>query len=417
MNIQISSLKLKGIVLACLFAFCACDELFSPDEPDNPITNEHGTGTETDPFKVANVDDLKRVGSGKDGPGGLKWGISNHYKQVAPIDLIGEKNWTPICSTIPGLTGSYDGDGYTISNLTIVEDKDNYSGLFKDVAGTVTNVRLTKVNISGKFYVGSVAGRVHVSGKIDHCFIDDFSITGESVVGGVVGHSGNLAYESIRSTIRNCIVSNGTVLCTDYGCGGGIAGSNTGTIENCYAAVYVSGTDAIGGVVGNNRGVVQYCYATGNITAEGVNAYMEDEEGQFVGGIAGANIGSTDPHAGTIQNCVALNREVKRTGVNVLPPQIGRIVGANGIDGKSLNNYARPDMTLTSNATAVSVGDMALTSIHGANVSSADYNGANSGTWWSGTAGFPSSSWDFASNRLPHLQGFGELTQTPAVTP
>jgi hypothetical protein len=53
----------------------------------------------------------------------------------------------------------------------------------------------------------------------------------------------------------------------------------------------------------------------------------------------------------------------------------------------------------------------------GADVAAADYDGANSGAWWSSTAGFPTESWEFANNgKLPILKGFNQ-PQNPTVTP
>jgi hypothetical protein len=52
---------------------------------------------------------------------------------------------------------------------------------------------------------------------------------------------------------------------------------------------------------------------------------------------------------------------------------------------------------------------------HGADVSATDYNGSNSGTWWSATAGFSTSVWDITNNSLPKLKGFPGLTQNPTV--
>lgn len=84
-----------------------------------------GNGTAANPFKVATVDDLQRVGTGdyKNGP----WRLDAHYIQTAHINLSGVANWTPIGAADRIFTGTYDGDGYTISNLKINSSYDSRS--------------------------------------------------------------------------------------------------------------------------------------------------------------------------------------------------------------------------------------------------------------------------------------------------
>ena len=354
----------------------------------------YGTGTASDPFKVSTVADLKRVGSGEEGPGGKEWKQDKFYLQTANIDLSSEENWTPICNTIYSFTGNYNGGGYTISNLTNSEEEDN-TGLFNAVGGTVQNVRLNKVDFFGKGNVGAVAAKVYNGGKIDHCSVNDFYITGTGSLGGIAGTN------ALGATVSNCIVTNGTVF-TTTGFGfhiGGVIGSNDGMVQNCYSTIDVSGNYPVGGIVGSNtgHGMVQYCYTTGNVTSRA----------DQIGGISGSG--------GSIQNCVALNKEIRKPSTSN-DDDIGRITRRDG-DGL-LNNYAREDMILTSNnGTPIPVTNATTTGKDGADVLPVDYNGANSGTWWKNTVGFPESSWDFAPNRLPILKGFNGLNQNPTVTP
>ena len=420
--------------LLLVTAISACDgdkdNEPNPENPENPNGGNGGTGSGTaaNPFKVANVADLKRVGSNTEGPDGQVWKHNSHYIQIADIDLKGESNWAPITGKMDiNLVLTYDGGGYTISNLTITSDY-VCIGLFGEIAGTIKNVRLNNVKVSGTRMVGALAGSLFGGGKIEHCYVNnvecnadayagglvgllsesakvdfcyvnDVKVSATASVGGLVGQSGS------TNTISNCIVTNGTV---NGGICGGIAGANSGKVENCYSTLNVSGTEYVGGIIGFNTeySVTQYCYATGNVTAE------KDK----VGGIAGLNIIST------IESCVALNKTVKKTIIG--SNNIGRISWNDmlidnvvPVNGTLINNYARTDMTLTAGISNVSASDATTTSVHGATVTAANYNGANSATWWKDTAGFPESSWDFAPNRLPHLKGFDKLTQNPTVTP
>lgn len=69
---------------------------------------------------------------------------------------------------------------------------------------------------------------------------------------------------------------------------GGIAGTNTGTIERCYFEGGVDGKTDVGGIAGSNDGnYIRDCYATAHVSADSMNA----------GGITGSN--SNDG----VQNC------------------------------------------------------------------------------------------------------------------
>ena len=74
-----------------------------------------------------------------------------------------EPNWTPIGSYSDydsnGYTGIFDGDGHTISNLNVNMQTTNNVGLFGYVnGGTVENLNLANVSVSGYYYVGGVVG-------------------------------------------------------------------------------------------------------------------------------------------------------------------------------------------------------------------------------------------------------------------
>ena len=409
---------MKNVIKLFSVLFLAGGVVFNgckkPDNNQNnttdPITGEYGSGTKEDPFRIHTVADLKRVGSGQATPGqqqkagGTVWAENSHYRLENDINLSSESNWRPIgCSAFAaGFSGTFDGGGHVIKNLTITDYEDyDALGLFGFVDGTIKNVRLdgVKINVSGEHLgvIGGIAGKLEGNGTIEFCSVNGINITVDAFpffgVGGVVGYI--QVFQGQTTTVRNCMVTDVTIK-TDAPCGG-IAGTCEGTIENCYTTANVTSGYSAGGIVGDltAQSIVQYCYATGSIV------------GGDAGGIAGENI------AGMVQNCVALNINV-RTDIS----NIGRIVGdnvtnAHGVDGKTINNYARANMTLTVDWQPLPISDISPTSIHGENVSVADYAGANSGTWWKNTVDFPDTAWDFAPNRLPHLKGFDNLTQNP----
>ena len=216
---------------------------------------------------------------------------------IADIDLTGE-TWTPIGDYDNRYTGTFDGNGKTITGLTVTGSNE-YAGLFGFIGpgGTVQNVvlegvQITSDNSSG--YAGGVAGYCY-RGTLENCSVSG-SVSGSgssSDVGGVVGYQlvGSITGCSSSATVKGMnraggvvgVTNNGATLTacyatgdvtvendgTSYACAGGIVGMNGGnsTLTACYAAGNVSGkgsgTIHVGGAVGENYGTLTACYWSG----------------------------------------------------------------------------------------------------------------------------------------------------------
>lgn len=178
---------------------------------------------------------------------------SNGGKTLINITLTGDitltGEWTPIGNYENRYTGTFDGNGHTITGLTVNQKERGNVGLigYLGSGGKVQNLTLENVNLNGNLYVG-----------------------------GVVGYSNN-------GTVTACTAS-GSINGKEYV--GGIVGSNyLGTVTACYnTSSTVNGSYLVGGVVGqNNKGIVTACYnASGSIYGEGT-----------VGGVVGDNYTST----------------------------------------------------------------------------------------------------------------------------
>ena len=304
-------------------------------------------GSELHPFIVNSVATLKKVGTRADG-----WGLDKHYLQTENITLSATETWTPIGTDANEFTGSYNGGGYSISNLSIPSATDRSLGLFGVIGerGAVRNVALRSVKI----------------------------ISTGMGIGGIAGGND-------RGTIENCYVTGEVRGSYDVG---GIAGLNfQGVIKNCYTTCNVTGSlSGVGGIAGIGEGssTVAVCYATGTITG----AYV-------VGGIAG-NINS-----GNANLCVALNNEVAATDAT---DEVGRVVGYHYDDsGTMSNNFARAaGMVLKLNGATISPTEATLTGRDGADIAAADTHGSDSVTFWSTTC--DTDLWDIGANRLPWLK-------------
>ena len=153
-----------------------------------------------------------------------------------------------------------------------------FIGLFGVIGanGTVKNLKLTGVNIKGRFYVGAVAGRNN--GTIESCSMKGNITSSGNCVGGIAGeNNGSITGCSATGSVNG----NSAV--------GGIAGSHEGgTLIDCHSSATVEGNRSVGGVVGSMQlsGMVIACSSTGNVEAKGT-------EQPFAGGVVGYVTGCT----------------------------------------------------------------------------------------------------------------------------
>ena len=206
------------------------------------------------------------------------------------LTLTGE--WTPIGTESQPYTGTFDGNGKTITGLTVT-GSDRYTGLLGFIKGTVKNVVLTEINITSGTFVGGVAGW-SFGGNIENCSVSG-SVSG-SDVGGVVGYQqgGSITGCSSSATVKGTQRAGGVACATNSGA----------TLTACYATGDVTvendGTNNshAGGVVGyNGGGTLTACYATGSVTGSGSGTI-------YVGGVTGSN------NLGTLTACYHAKRNI-----------------------------------------------------------------------------------------------------------
>ena len=250
-----------------------------------------GKGTAESPYLIEDVDDLKKLAEKVNGGEAYE---GKHFKLTANIDLKNEE-WTPI-GTLQGeevrpFQGTFDGDGYQITNLKI-SNGGQYAGLFGHTEGAVIKSCNVTGKINGYNYTGGIVGYADANTKILNC-----SFQG-NVKGKGEGRGGIVGYMSGGGEVSGCFVT-GTV--TGDKEVGGIAGYGVGTIKNCYALANVTATATAtatgvnaGGIAGYAYGVtIENCYYSGEVSAK-----------NYAGGIAGT------AWRGTIQNCVSLAESV-----------------------------------------------------------------------------------------------------------
>lgn len=168
------------------------------------------------------------------------------YETNHDIILNPTTGWLPIGNNSSRFSGIFDGQGYSISNIVINAPALSYVGLFGyiDTSGTVKNLDLVGVSITGYDYTGAIAGR-NMGGILD-CSVTG-TISGKRYyTGGITGYS--------AGTVSGCEVLNSTITSLSNYLGGivGYLYSGTGsTISNSHVlGTSISGTNYIGGILG-----------------------------------------------------------------------------------------------------------------------------------------------------------------------
>jgi hypothetical protein len=264
-----------------------------------------GTGTEQEPYQIATADHLNNVRNH----------LNAHFLQIADIDLnVMPYNMGNYFLPIGGsrihneitdnFTGSYDGNGYEIRNIIIVQPGNFNVGLFGHIGRSdegetvVKNVHLNNVIVIGGRGTGSLVGRItgNQNTRIENCSVETGYVRGDAATGGLIGSNNSyminsVAAEGYRPVISKSWANVSVLLRSQYSEGktkfGGLVGCNQkGMITNSYSfgevVVNNSEATAIGGLAGciDLRGVIINSYS-----ATAVYADSTDFTGGFVGSL------------------------------------------------------------------------------------------------------------------------------------
>ena len=363
------------------------------------LETAEGSGTESDPYIIPDLETLAFYRDMINAEGDSKYNIA-HYKLTADIDLGGsaENPWTPIGSNKDhAFTGTFDGDGHTISGLYINNGDSVYAGLFGYVGrgGMIKGLTVEgEITVSGlDLCVGGIAGRVEGTEVSEMSVLTDsddsktgiidcisnvtinvtYNGSGGLSVGGIVGSCG-------RADISGCenygdvSVVGASESGIDVNIGGIVGYSYSSTLSNCYNTGVVSAQNVeeanLGGLVGQSSEdtAVSSCYNTGAVSAENavyvklggvvgenrsdsvISSYntgdvtTENVEDVYAGGVVGYN-------DGTVSNC---NNTGDVGTKDVTYASVGGVVGEN--DDAVSNCYNTGDVSAKASSGA-SVGD------------------------------------------------------------
>jgi hypothetical protein len=341
-----------------------------------------GTGEPNDPYQIATAEDLIALGETPED-------YDKYFILTADIDLdpnlpgrkIFDKaviapdvndaidSWGNYLFDGTLFTGVFDGNGHTISHLTITGD--SYLGLFGQLgpAAIISNLALEAVDVNGVGYsvgglvglnygyitncssTGTVSGEWRVGGLVgvhdswwgfggplirsrSNC-----SVTGNESVGGLLGHNG--------ATVTEC---NSTGSVSGNQGVGGLAGSNGHDsetepapsgwlpgISECYSTGTVEGNEEVGGLVGSNGGEISTSYSSGTVTGK-----------KYVGGL----LGRDGAWKGFIVNCYSSGQVFGET-------RVGGLIGDRGTThGVSFWDIETSGQTTSSGGTGLTTAEM-----------------------------------------------------------
>ena len=264
-----------------------------------------GDGSLGNPYQIAHPFHLKE----------MRDNLGSHFKLTRSLDLEENKNFKPIGGKEKSFEGTFDGGGKTIRNLQIKRSDEDNVGLFGRTgkSSTIQNVRLEKIEIVGKQFVGGLVG-MNVHKEIIEAYLDAKAKSDagkeeawkeyDAIFEKRNRYGGNIEASYVAGKVQG-----------NYGVGG-LVGWNGGTIQTSYAAGKVEGKEAVGGLVGGNSvGTIQTSYAAGKVEGEGQ-----------VGGLVGSNYG------GTIKTSYATGRVLGKKDVGGFVGynhEYGRIEGKN----------------------------------------------------------------------------------------
>ncbi len=221
---------------------------------------------------------------------GMNGNLAGRFVLGADVDATATAQWNngqgfqPIFArvgrTVTPFSGTFDGLGHAVSNLTTNRASTNNGGLFGQSTGHIRHVGLTGGSVTGASSTGALVGQ-QTGGSIGHVY-STANVSGtDTIVGGLIGRlqgEGSVRHARSSGTVSS---SSGS---TVGGLIGGVSGASTVTHSHASGSVSAPNATAVGGLVGSVSGssTLSDVSATGQVT--GLN---------FTGGLIGTIENST----------------------------------------------------------------------------------------------------------------------------
>lgn len=240
-----------------------------------------GDGSEQHPYYIFNESDLEKIGS--------TYAVDKHFKLMSNITLTA--NFNPIgydesTQTALKFNGSFDGNGYTISGLNLVNGDYANAGLFYEIGkdAKVSNLAIDRATISGEYATaGVLAGTI--AGEVKNVAITNANITNTQdggVTGALAGFVNTTTIKTSYANNVNITIGDSATPITSAIAGGFIGRINESTIQATYvnnADIVVNGSASVGGyagvfTIGTETGSIQQSYANTTSQVAGFGAFI-----------------------------------------------------------------------------------------------------------------------------------------------
>lgn len=306
----------------------------------------------------------------------MKNDLAGHYRLMDNIRIpdpgtkgIPAKGLPPVGRLGAPFTGTFDGNGKTISNYFLEDPGNDYSAFFGYVntalgslsppPGQFKNLRLELKNtgikpaVTGGRYTASFIGILE-SGVIENVHVSAPGNGSLKMITGQVGFAGESG-GLVASVQAKGIIRNSSAELSVYiqgSVGGGFAGLNEGLIQKSFARGVITvinsgtgprpgGSDGAGGLVGKNTGTIQDSYARGILSHQGDSYVLAN-----LGGLVGLQTGSSSlvENSYAALNVIDNIRTVNSSSAGI-PPFIGGFIGKLTGGGTILQSYAASPIT------------------------------------------------------------------------
>ena len=261
-----------------------------------------GNGSKGNPYEISTAAELAWF---RDYVNGGK--LSVCAKLTADIDLKDfchaadaskeEQSWEPIGNGFKRYSGTFDGNGHTISNLYIKDQRDGVGFFGYMEYGTIKNIVFDNAQVENTennypytgIVVGAAFGTLQNLKTLKNCSVKS-SVRALGGIAGTITQScsnlennatvsgiyevGGIAGSFSQYTLSSC-VNNGMVTENSSGeCGGIVGFLSSGTIEDCANYGNVTGTNEIGGIVGyaQDNSTIKITLSSGDITSQASRA-------------------------------------------------------------------------------------------------------------------------------------------------
>ncbi len=312
----------------------------------------NGVGLVDDYVKISIEEDFQKIRADLTG----NFALVNDITLTENFEPIGT-GLTPTHSGTP-FTGTFEGNGKTISNLKIIKPGEGHIGFFGAIGagGEVRNLKLILADgdadspsIEGRYFVGALVGW-NQGDSISNVGVEGGYIEGTNSVGGLVGRTadGSITASYATGDVVSLTGSSGSAI-------GGLVGiMASGTLDNSYATGKVSAPNRdveTGGLVGEmNSGSITASYATGDVdSGYAAGGLMGDLGGGSItasyatgnvdsGYAAGGLVGRTSGRSTIITASYATGAVTGRGNVGGL---VGYVLLESGVTGnlETINTY------------------------------------------------------------------------------